>query len=331
MHKTRFVLAALASPLARASEPVHLIPDGVFRATDGRPAGLDGWRLDADIAAALLTQIRRTKTRLPINYEHPTPNGQPMPAAGWIERDQIRYEPGVGLTAPAAWTDRAKAMIDAGEYAYLSPVISYDPKTGAVRDLHLAGLTNTPALDSLAPLAKLAATLGLDLEPTEEPLMDLAALRQKLGLTDDADESAILAKIDAITTDAGKVAALTDQVASLSAKQTPDLSQYVPKAVHDEAVAALKQIGQASEAGEIDRLIETGLSSGKIPGKATADWLKGQGLAALRQYLDDAPALAALTQTQTGRKNPPEDKGEQKTAMLTADIYAQRRAAIAKR
>ena len=271
--------------------------------------------MDAQIAADLLSRVQARKTRLAINYEHPDPNGQPMPAAGWIDRAQITYEPGVGLTAPVAWTDRAKGMIDAGEYAYLSPVISYDPKTGAVRDLHLAGLTNTPALDSLAPLAKLAETLGLDIPTDEESIMDLAALRQKLGLADDADEAAILAKIDTLTADATKAAALTEQVAALSAQQTPDLSQYVPKAVHDEAVAALKQLGQASEAGEIDRLIETGLSAGKIPGKATADWLKGQGLAALRQYLDDAPSVAALTKTQTQGRAP---AGEQQ-AKLTAE------------
>ena len=249
----RYLIAALAAPISRADERVHLVPDGTFRAVDGRPAGLPGWQMDAQIAADLLSRVQARKTRLAINYEHPDPNGQPMPAAGWIDRAQITYEPGVGLTAPVAWTDRAKGMIDAGEYAYLSPVISYDPKTGAVRDLHLAGLTNTPALDSLVPLAKLAETLGLDIPTDEESIMDLAALRQKLGLADDADEAAILAKIDTLTADATKAAALTEQVAALSAQQTPDLSQYVPKAVHDEAVAALKQLGQASEAGEIDR------------------------------------------------------------------------------
>ncbi|MNZ94279.1 Mu-like prophage I protein [compost metagenome] len=48
-------------------------------------------------------------------------------------------------------------MIEAGEYRYLSPVFSYDPKTGDVLDLHHVGLTNYPALDGMAALPALAA------------------------------------------------------------------------------------------------------------------------------------------------------------------------------
>lgn len=330
MKLSRAHIAALSSQLIGSDAPVNLIPDGTFRAIDGRPAGLSGWRMDAGIAASLLDRLRSRNTRLAINYEHPESNGQPLPAAGWIDRNQITYSPGIGITAPVEWTARAKGMIDAGEYAYLSPVIAYDPKTGEVRDLHLAGLTNTPALDSLVPLARLAESLGLDLPITEDSEMDLAALRQTLGLAADADESAILAKASELAAHAEKVASLTEEVATLSAKAALDLSGYVPKAVHEEALAALRQVASDSQSAELSTLIEQGMASGRIPGAATAEWLKGQGIAALKAYLADAPALAALRSTQTGGKAPPdpEEKSNEAAALSIDEIYSQRRAAI---
>lgn len=323
MRHPRPCLAALTTPLALAAERVQLVPDGVFRATDGRPREVDGWRLSSAIAERLLARLRAKQTRLVINYEHPEPSGQPLPAAGWIEREQITYTEGLGLTAPVTWTARARAMLDAGEYAYLSPVISYDPATGAVVDLLLVGLTNTPALDTLAPLAALAERFGLDLpSDREDDSMDLAQLRQALGLAAEADESAILAQAAELATQAAKVAPLTEQVAALSARAAspgaPDLSGYVPRAVHEEALAALRRVQTDGQAVELASLVEQGLASGQIPGQATADWLKGRGIAALRQYLADAPAVAALRGTQTQGRDP----GAGQTAALTEEELA---------
>lgn len=327
----RLHIAALAAPLSGSDGPVNLIPDGLFRAVDGRPHGIAGWRLDATVAEQLLARVRSRNTRLAINYEHPEANGSPMPAAGWVDRSQLSYQPGVGITAPVQWTARAKAMIDAGEYAYLSPVISYDPTSGEVRDLHLAGLTNTPALDSLMPLAALAERLGLDLPiPQEESRMDLdiAALRQKLGLAADADGSAILTKIDALVSQTQQVTALSEQVAALKSA-APDLSQYVPLAVHQETLAALKNAGIQAEQTEIAALVAAGMAEGRIPGEQTAAWLKAQPIDAVRRYLADAPVLAALKATQTGGKAPADEEQKGTVVKLTAaDIYQQRRKAI---
>lgn len=304
----KYLIAALAAPLSGSDGPVNLIPDGTFRAVDGRPAGLEGWRLDAEIATALLSRCQSKKTQLVINYEHPDAVGQPMPAAGWVDRATLSYQPGVGITAPVRWTARAKSMIDAGEYAYLSPVISYDADTGAVVDLHLAGLTNTPALDSLQPLAALAERLGLDLPTsTEDNRMNLAALRQALGLAEDAGEPAIMEKVMALVSQTKTVAALTEQVAALKAA-APDLSQYVPRAVHEETLAALREAGTHAAQAELTALIEKGIADGRIPGEQTAAWLKAQPLDAVKRYLADAPVIAALTQTQTGGKPPATEK-----------------------
>ena len=59
---------------------------------------------------------------------------------------------------------------------------------------------------------------------------------------------------------------------------------------------------------EINQLVRAGLDDGRIPGKETADWLRSQGLVALKGYLDGAPAIAGLAATQTDGKPPADDK-----------------------
>ena len=337
-------LAALAMPLAALAlppmgaasgvpsgpQPVVLIPDGTFKASDGRPQGLQGWRLDAPIAQRLIRRVQGRQTKLVVNYEHAEPVGAPLPAAGWIDPATLAYQPGTGLTAQVDWLPKAHDMLASGEYAYLSPVIRYDGKTGEVLDLLLAGLTNTPALDVLPALsARLGLCLTDDDPPPpssspdpETPMIDLAKLRQALSLAADADDTAILARADALS---AQVAALTSQVSDQTAKlsaletaKTPDPTQYVPKAVYDEALAQLTATSQANETAELSRLIEDGLSSGRITGPAHADWLKGQGIAALRAYLAEAPAVAALTRTQTQGQ----DRGQPTDPALSAEEAA---------
>lgn len=360
--KPRAPFAALSLPLARLAaadgarqQPVVLIPDGQFAASDGRPQGLPGWRLDGDIAARLIRRVQGRKTKLVVNYEHAEPVGAPLPAAGWIDPASLAYVPGTGLTAQVDWLPKARDMLAQGEYAYLSPVIRYDATSGAVLDLLLAGLTNTPALDVLPALsARLRLAVddlddGADpagndrltplspvLNPPEDPLMslDLVKLRQALGLAADAPADAILTQAAALAAAAGQVpdleaklsalsadkAALDTQVAALSAQPgaTPDPSQYVPKAVYDEAVAKLRSLAVTNDAAELDRLLQQGLSSGQIVGQAQADWLKAQGIAALRAYLDGAPAVAALTRTQTQGQ----DRGARPDPVLSAEEAA---------
>ncbi|MBS7690114.1 hypothetical protein I0E98_04960 [Pseudomonas lalucatii] len=41
------------------------------------------------------------------------------------------------------WTKSAASMIAGKEYRYLSPVFSYDKRTGKVLELHHVGLTNS--------------------------------------------------------------------------------------------------------------------------------------------------------------------------------------------
>lgn len=144
-----------ASPLAGAVKTIRLIPPGVFRAIDGRPVGLPGWQLPADNAAAIVRAAALRSDDFVIDYEHQTlqaaKNGQPAPAAGWFKR--LEWREGQGLFAvDVRWTERAAAMIKAGEYRYISPVFGFDSTTGIVQLLQSAAITNFAALDGLTEI-----------------------------------------------------------------------------------------------------------------------------------------------------------------------------------
>lgn len=152
------LLSAVADSLRRPFPEIRLLPDGAFAARDGRPGTLTGgnlnaWNLSGPGAEHVLDQWRRRETPLAIDYEHQSlnarHNGQPAPAAGWIE--SLRYEPGQGLFASIRWTEGAKAFIEQDEYRFISPVFSFNPQSGDVLELKGAALTNVPALDGLAP------------------------------------------------------------------------------------------------------------------------------------------------------------------------------------
>lgn len=307
----RPLVAVLSLDLAHAGAHSQLVPDGVFRARDGRPRGLAGWRLDAAIAERVLARLRARRTPIVVDYEHQTlnadKNGQAAPAAGWIDPATVEYRPAEGLVAPIQWTAKAKAHIDAGEYKFLSPVLPYDARTGEVLDLLHVALTNFPAVDGMTPVA--ALTTRFDLDPEEDPAVDRTQLITLLGLASDASDEQIQQAITALKAHAEEAAALKTEVAALKT-QAPDLSQYVPKAVFDEQAAALAALKTHADAGEIDRLIEDGLKDGRIAGQATADWLKTQGLAALKAHLAGAPKMAALKGMQTRGKAP---EGAEKT------------------
>lgn len=140
----------------RSGGSVQLLPFGNFRSVDGRPRNLPAWRVDTGIAADVIARLRQRANDIVIDYEHQThhaeENGRPAPAAGWFKR--LEWREGIGLFATdVRWTAAASAMIHAGEYKYLSPVFSFDPRSGHVQEILSAGLTNSPALDGMVAVA----------------------------------------------------------------------------------------------------------------------------------------------------------------------------------
>lgn len=285
---------------------MRLLPAGAFRATDGsgRPNDAPAWRIDRDLAAGLVARANARASRPVVDYEHQTlltgQNGQAAPAAGWIEALAWREpdpaatpaEPG-GLYATIAWTERAAAMIAAGEYRYISPVFPY-AADGAVLDILHAGLTNNPGLDGLTDLAVLSA-----LTDQETPMKELL---KALGLADTATEAEALTALAALKSRAdqadGKVAALTAQLA-----QDPDPAKWVPMATHAQTQNALADLTAKVETGERDGLMTAALADGRILPAQEAYW-RAQPIAALKAYLEVAQPVAALAGSQTGGKKP---------------------------
>lgn len=143
----------------RPGAAVRILPAGDFRARDGRPEGLGGWRLDAGIASNVVALATRRQDDFVIDYEHQTLTGKEAPAAGWFKRLEWREGKGLYMSG-ITWTERARAMIAACEYRYISPVFRFDKHTGAVQEVVNVALTNNPALNGLTDLAAASVAMA---------------------------------------------------------------------------------------------------------------------------------------------------------------------------
>lgn len=318
-------IAALALRVTQADEKTRLIPSGEFNAPRGAMSGSGPWQLDAAGAQAIIALAAARSTDIPIDYEHQTlmaeRNGLPAPAAGWIDPRSLEWR-NDGLYGQVTWTAAAKAAIDADSYRYLSPVFPYDAETGAVLDLLHVALTNTPAIDTaITELAAARAGRGAsEATPPKENTVDREKLIAKLGLANDATDEQIdtaIAALKAAQADAEAFrsalgakddAKPAEAVAALKASSAaaPDMTQFVPVAVYQETTQQLAALKANSNTAELEALITEGLADGRIPGKATADWLRTQGLAACKAHIEGAPSIAALKATQTQGKQPEE-------------------------
>jgi len=182
LHPIADLLRPFADPgegEAQVPEWIHVIPFGTWtRHGQSIVIGVVQGQQAVD-------NFSRMMRDLVIDYEHQSlnaeENGQPAPAAGWIDREEMRAD---GVWAHVRqWTERATGFIRAREYRYVSPVLSFwasDKHTGenVGAHLHSVALTNTPFFDELTPIANsdsggsdmlraLLAVLGLPATATE--------------------------------------------------------------------------------------------------------------------------------------------------------------------
>lgn len=104
-------------------------------------------------AQRVLDAWRRRGVQVPIDYDHEMVSGgkPPFPAAGWADL-QVRPD---GLWAVnVQWTDRAREMLEAREYRYISPAFQTETRDRRehIVDLVNVALTNLPATHHLEPL-----------------------------------------------------------------------------------------------------------------------------------------------------------------------------------
>jgi len=299
-------LAVLSSQIQPGSPRMQLLPAGDFVTVDGRKL-----RLNADDAAHVLADHALRKNPLVLDYEHATlyagKNGQPAPAAGWFRAlDFVPSGPDAGLYATdVELTARAREMVTAEppEYRYVSAVVELamiDAQVGAVRKLHHAGLTNTPAVDGMRAVAALSAQLEIPTVPLIEKL--IAALALDASATEDAVVEAVVA-----LKQSGD-AATTELAALKAGTTTPDLSKFVPIAAFCDLQKDFAALKARTDGAETDALIAAAIDAGKPIAAATETWLrdlaKSQGVAALKTHLAAMPVIAALKGSQTGGRKP---------------------------
>ncbi|MFM5189266.1 phage protease [Aeromonas caviae] len=352
-------LAVLDAQLSPQGDGWHqLLPVGPFKARDGRPFDVPGghWLLDKTIATTLINRAKALGQDILIDYDHQTlkvdQNGQPAPAAGWYNADEIEWREGQGLFIKPRWTERAAALVAAKEYRFLSAVFPYDAQ-GRPLELRMTAITNDPGvvgMQALAALSALPTQTGPLATPAQaaqkEKTMNehLIALLGKLGIQLGADGqltaeqgTAALAAFDSLQASAKKApeleAALSAEktaLAALKAQTTSeqqgaqvDLAQYVPVATYNALVTQVAALTAQVDTTDAATLIKEARLAGKVVA-AEEEYLTAfaaqKGVAALKALLEPRPAIAALTASQTAAVTLPEKKGE---AVLSAeDKYA---------
>ncbi|WP_368228767.1 phage protease [Aeromonas sp. R10-1] len=335
----------------------QLLPVGPFKARDGRPFDVPGghWQLDKTIATTLINRAKALGQDILIDYDHQTlkvdQNGQPAPAAGWYNGDEIEWREGQGLFIKPRWTERAAALVAAKEYRFLSAVFPYDAQ-GRPLELRMTAITNDPGVVGMQALASLSALPasqpGQPATPAhavhkETPMNELLKkLLAKLGieLTGDPTDEQLqkaLTELDSLQASAKKtpeleaalsaektaLAALKAQTMSVEQGGQVDLAQFVPVATYNALVTQVAALTAQVDTTDAATLIKEARTAGKVVA-AEEEYLTAyaaqKGVAALKALLEPRPAIAALTASQTAAVTLPEKKGE---AVLSAeDKYA---------
>lgn len=324
-----------------SSGEIQLTPAGRFFGRDGRPTDAPGWYIDAEIAAVLIAAAEARATPFVIDYDHQTllakENGKPSPAAGFFKT--LQWREGTGLFAiDVTWTENAKSFIESGEYRFISPVIGYDKKTGNVTALYMAAITNNPSIDGMSDVLLSTAALHFQINPQDPSLeipMDelLEQLRWMLNLPVGSTAEDIQAQLTKLTEQikaatgtaaasfdlAGHLRAQSAQVAALSAQIaqgaiTPDPSKFVSidvmQGLQTQVAALTAELSQKN----VDDVVVAALNANKLL-PAQESWAREWGardLNGLKAYIENAPALAALTSMQTNQT-----RIDNKTAALT--------------
>lgn len=303
----RIGIAVCAIQKSEGGFRFQVFPPDEFRAGDGRPKDVPAWRVSNP--AAVLAKAKARRNDILIDYEHQSlsvaKNGQPAPAAGWFGGAGLAWKEGEGMFVESArLTERARGMVEADEYRYVSPVFTYDSK-GNVLELLSVALTNNPALDGMAGVV---AAVSKYFQTEEDDSVD-EELLVALGLPEDAGKKDALAAIAALKKakddEAGRVAALRSELADAK-----DPAKFVPIAAFDKVC----QENAALRKQQIEGVMKAAAS--KLPTPELREWaqLYGEqhGVTKLEERLAAMTAMPALDgKTQSGGQDPNGEGGEQ--------------------
>jgi phage I-like protein len=301
----------------------QVFPPGEFRAGDGRPKNVKAWWF----GDKLLDYLKSLQNDVVIDYEHQSlntvENGKEAPAAGWVS-EFLSNEKGLfGINAK--WTERAQTMLKQDEYRYISPVFTYDLKSGEILKLHSIGLTNTPAIDGMQPVAltlfqkqgisMYREILGLPPDATDEDVTSsITALKNQKTTQSQSKELLTLLGLKEGSTEPEVINAVAIlKKKSESKSDNVDPSLYVPVAVlsavqndYAELRRELSAIQQANTLARKEELIAA--NRDKLTNEESAAWARTLTLESLTDYLKHIPTLTALKNSQTQGSKPPDSK-----------------------
>lgn len=215
------------------------------------------WTLSDAEAVVARSRISRD---LVVDYEHQTDyvtdNGQPAPAAGWAKELAVRVD---GIWARVEWTEKAAAMIRAGEYRFVSPTFNFRKDTREVTRVLRAALTNNPAFELKAVARK---------EDAMDPEMLLEKTRKALGLKDNASDDEVLDRCSALTTSATALAGVGRALGLKDDADTDAIAAAIERPVAI-AAAAIKDLGLGDDA-DADA-VSTAIAAAKPKGATDSD------------------------------------------------------------
>ncbi len=160
---------------------------------------------------------RKALAEVVIDYDHGTEfaagSGQPVPASGWLKEIEDGPDRDGVLWGQAEFTERARGMLAANEYKYVSAVIKWgvpDKSSGERLGAMITSvaLTNIPVLEEMPAIAlseagwKETKTMGV----TKVILADRSAGKVRVVLEDGTESVVVLEGLEA----APKVVALSD-------------------------------------------------------------------------------------------------------------------------
>jgi len=252
LHLYRSNRGAGAAEPALAPEWIELIPAGEFDGRDGRGP----FRLVEPETVIAATRELRMASGIPVDYDHATdfaaPHGEPAPAAGWITELETR---GGAIWGRVDWTARARELIAAREYRYISPVFQYASDDGRVTRLLRAGLTNNPNLY----LTAISAAQGEEM--TMEEL--LKELREALGLKVDASPAAVTARVREL--------AAAARIVRAAGARGADPAKYVAMAEFEKALTELNRLRAERARERAEQLVDEAVRAGKLT-PAQREW-----------------------------------------------------------
>lgn len=242
--------------------------------------------VDEESLAAMKAQIAQRGVDVVVDYEHQTLKGVQAPAAGWVK--ELKIEDGY-IKALVEWTSQAAEYLANKEYRYLSPVITVR-KDRKVNGLHSLALTNTPAIEGMAPIVNSSTFEG-----GQEHMEIMQKIAQLLGLGEDASEDQIIEALGAVL---DEVKSLKDAAAGGGAKPAED-----EKVVANKAVCELLGLKAGAPTDDVAAKIME-LKGGNIDGVNVVQELKE-----LKRQNQERDASDAVTLALKSGKITPAQKG----------------------